>query len=173
MSRACTCPPDGSAYCPRCTALLTRAVGVQVPTLGSRPLQESSREETMNKQPPAQCVPRNTVDAAFLEQACRFRSQTELRYARLLANRQLVGEIAAWWYEPCKGLYLAPATSYTPDFLVWTPTGGLEFHEVKGGFIRAKDWQKTKWAASIYRCFVFVLAQWKSKAWHYKTVPTG
>ena len=103
----------------------------------------------------------------------RYRSGTERRYALLLDWRTAAGEVSAWWYEPMKGLYLAPKTSYTPDFLLWFPDGHVECHEVKGGFIRAKDWQKTKWAAVQYPCFVFRLAQWKGQQWHWKTVPAA
>lgn len=104
----------------------------------------------------------------------RYRSKTERRYALLLQQRKAAGELREWWYEPCKGLYLAPRTSYTPDFLLWytDPQRPLEFHEVKGGFIRAKDWQKTKWAAVAYPLFKFVLAQYKGQHWYWKEVPT-
>ena len=83
------------------------------------------------------------------------------------------GEVQAWWYEPCKGLYLAPKTSYTPDFLVQfrDPTRRLEFHEVKGPYIWDKDWQKVKLAAAMYPCFRFVRAQWTKGRWFFREVP--
>ena len=164
MPRSCTCTGKPGQYCPRCAALLAQADGrlirTDVVALFHAPHvaeESASIDRADGRQKPP------TTD--------RHRSDTERRYAQVLQGRRLIGEIAEWYYEPCKGLYLAPRTSYTPDFLIWTPTGGLEFHEVKGGFIRAKDWEKTKWAAAYYRCFSFVLAQWKNAQWHYKTVP--
>jgi hypothetical protein len=103
----------------------------------------------------------------------RYRSKTERLYAQRLAVYQYDGLIKRWWYEPAKGLYLAPQTSYTPDFLIEyaDPTRPLEMHEVKGGFVRPQDWQKTKQAAAIYTCFRFLLAQYKGGEWQYKEVP--
>ena len=82
--------------------------------------------------------------------------------------------VAQWYYEPCKGLRLGPTTSYTPDFLVVYCDGerGYEFHEVKGAFIREKDWIKAKIAAVTFPCFHFVLAQWKNQNWTWKEIPS-
>jgi hypothetical protein len=115
----------------------------------------------------------------------RFKSATERCFAlHVLGPWQHDGLIKQWWYEPCKGFYLAPKTSYTPDFLLephlhhpWLPLLGILgmpapiYVEVKGAFIREKDWQKAKQAAAIYSCFVFVLAQWKEGRWSYKRIP--
>ena len=108
-----------------------------------------------------------------LQRADRFRSETERRYGALLTTWQQQGIIQQWWYEPCKGLWLAPRTSYTPDFLVWRVQEGLlEFHEVKGGFVREKDWLKVKLAAVRYPVFRFLLARWQDGAWHWREVPS-
>jgi hypothetical protein len=115
----------------------------------------------------------------------RFRSDTERRFAtHVLGPWQYDGLIKQWWYAPCKGFYLAPKTSYTPDFLVeprlhrdWADLLGIVglpqpmFLEVKGAFIREKDWQKAKQAAGTYACFCFILAQWKDHRWSYKRIP--
>ena len=102
----------------------------------------------------------------------RYRSKTERRYAALLDGERRAGRVGQWYYEPCKGLYLAPKLSYTPDFLVMYCDGrSYEFHEVKGAYIREKDWNKAKMAAALYPVFRFVLAQWTEGAWHWKTIP--
>ena len=101
----------------------------------------------------------------------RYRSKTERAYAALLTMRQQAGELRQWWYEPMKGCYLAPKTSYTPDFLLWYPDNHLEFHEVKGPHIWEKDWIRAKQAAALYPCFLFILAQWKDHTWHWKRIP--
>lgn len=103
----------------------------------------------------------------------RYKSATERWYAQLLDVEKAKGTLRHWWYEPQKGLYLAPGLSYTPDFLLqWEATPGLlEFHEVKGGHIYTKDWQRAKAAAALYPCYTFVLAQWTKQRWHWKRIP--
>jgi hypothetical protein len=118
----------------------------------------------------------------------RYRSKTERLFATTVLDVwQHAGLITQWWYEPMKGLYLAPKTSYTPDFLVqtrahhthWQDTLGVLtaflstplVFEVKGPHIYEKDWIKAKQAAALYSCFTFVLAQWKDATWHYKRIP--
>lgn len=116
---------------------------------------------------------RGTKDADGVKD--RFRSQTERRYAAYLDGEVNAGMVDRWYYEPFKGLYLAPETSYTPDFLIsyCDGTQGLVFHEVKGAFIRQKDWIKLKMAAVLYPVFPFVLAQWKDGAWRWQDVPAS
>ena len=159
--RRCQCPADGSRYCPTCQALLRRAGEPGTPRAAALFLPAAHPDS-----PPAWATPPPTTPLD------RYTSATERRYAALLAQWERQGIIQQWWYEPCKGLYLAPRTSYTPDFLVWrVQEGFLEFHEVKGAFIRAKDWEKVKFAAVTFPIFRFVLAQWKDGAWHWREVP--
>ena len=108
-----------------------------------------------------------------LVKADRLRSDTERRYAALLDQWKHDGEVKAWWYEACKGLYLAPHLSYAPDFLVQFVDRPfeLEWHEVKGAFIREIDWDKAKMAAALYPIWHFVLAQWNNQKWTWKTIP--
>lgn len=112
----------------------------------------------------------------------RYRSATERRFVQeWLTPAQQEGKIRRWWYEPCKGLYLAPRTSYTPDFLLETVEDlvapgvpdpwPLVFVEVKGEHIRDKDWIKAKQAAALYPCFGFVLFQWRDQQWTWKRIP--
>lgn len=56
---------------------------------------------------------------------------TEAKYAKLLEDRKIAGEIAWYRYEGLK-LRLADNTFYTPDFAVMLADGALECHEVKG-----------------------------------------
>jgi hypothetical protein len=102
----------------------------------------------------------------------RYKSDTERRYAAVLDGWQHDGDILRWWYEPQKGLYLAPKTSYSPDFLLdYGPGRPLEFHEVKGAHIWPKDWILVKQAAALYPCYRFFLAQWKDAQWHWQGIP--
>lgn len=99
----------------------------------------------------------------------RYRSKTERRFAlEVLAPWQHAAIIQAWQYEPCKGLWLAERTSYTPDFLTVSPHGGVTFYEVKGAFIRPQDWLKFKLAAERYSFWPFILAQYAEGVWAYR-----
>ena len=101
----------------------------------------------------------------------RYRSETERRFVAVLARWQAEAKIQAWVYEPCKGLYLAPKTSYTPDFLTVGTDGRISMYEVKGAFIRDKDRQKLKQAAALYWWWPFVLAQEIRGAWTLTRMP--
>lgn len=104
----------------------------------------------------------------------RYRSKTERRYAQTILGVGLAsGILKQYWYEPMKGLYLAPQTTYTPDFLVEyaDPTQPLELHEVKGAHIYPEAMQKLKHAAARYTCYRFLLAQWKGQRWWFKEIP--
>jgi hypothetical protein len=154
--RGCTCRPDGLQYCAWCQALAARA-GVSFVS-----------PATAQRTSAAARAPSVTV----LAPQDRYRSQTERRYATLLEHWEQSGEVAAWYYEPVKGLYLAPQLSYTPDFLVyWLDHPIPEWHEVKGAFVRPKDWQRAKMAAALYPRWPFVLAQWKDNQWTWKRIP--
>jgi hypothetical protein len=79
----------------------------------------------------------------------------EKRYAQHLNVRLAVGEILEWRFEPLK-LRLAPATYWTPDFLV-KKAGNLELHETKG------HWEddarvKIKWAAKDFGSLFRIIA---------------
>lgn len=90
-------------------------------------------------------------------------NKTEAGYAMELEARKLAGEIAWFAFEAIK-LRLADGAWYTPDFAVLRVVGdlqdhdALEFHEVKGGFIREAALVRLKVAASMYP-FRFLLVQ--------------
>jgi hypothetical protein len=58
-------------------------------------------------------------------------NKTEAAYAAHLEGRKVLGQIEWFAFEAVK-LKLAPNTFYTPDFVVMTCDGVIEFHEVKG-----------------------------------------
>lgn len=58
-------------------------------------------------------------------------NKLEKEYADHLETRRIAGEIEWFAFEAVK-FKLAPATFYTPDFLVMLATGELEAHESKG-----------------------------------------
>ena len=60
---------------------------------------------------------------------------------------------------------------YTPDFMV-VRHDRIEYHEVKGGYIREDAAVKIKAAASRWPWFVWYLAVWKDKRWTVKEVGT-
>lgn len=99
-------------------------------------------------------------------------NKTETRYANLLELRLRAGEISCYKYESIK-LRLADNTTYTPDFMV-TGFAGMkhvvEFHEVKGGFVREDSWIKLKVAAEMYPEFKFVLARYTKGNWDIREV---
>ena len=85
---------------------------------------------------------------------------TERRYALLLEQRKLAGEVTSYLFERIK-FKLAPKTFYTPDFYVVTPEC-IEIHEVKG------HWEddarvKIKVAAEMFPEFKWLAVQWKNK----------
>ena len=58
-------------------------------------------------------------------------NKTELAYAAHLEAMKRIGAVQWYGYEGMK-FRLAPATFYTPDFIVLMADGMLEAHEVKG-----------------------------------------
>lgn len=58
-------------------------------------------------------------------------NKLETAYADYLQKLQLAGEVAGYAFESIK-FRLAANTFYTPDFVVYSTTGEVEIHEVKG-----------------------------------------
>ena len=168
--RGCTCIADKPQWCPWCAQLAARA-GITFGALAMPPAAPKGKAAPRSRA--AVAAHNGMPTRSILAKADRFRSDTERRYAALLDQWKHEGEVKAWWYEVCKGLYLAPALSYTPDFLVQFVDRPfeLEWHEVKGPFIREKDWNKAKMAAALYPIWHFVLAQRKDQQWTWQTIP--
>lgn len=91
----------------------------------------------------------------------------ESKYAAMLEDRKIAGEIAWYKFEGIT-LKLADNTRYTPDFAVMLSDGVMEMHEVKG-FWRDDAKIKIKVAAEMFP-FRFVSARNVSKksggGWH-------
>jgi hypothetical protein len=60
-------------------------------------------------------------------------NKTEQRYAELLGNRKLAGDIQDFAYEPIRLRLAADNAFYAPDFGVLSAAGFYELHEVKVG----------------------------------------
>lgn len=66
---------------------------------------------------------------------CFFRSSWEVSYANYLEWLKQNGVIVEWAYEPETFWFESikrGTRSYTPDFRIENPDGGIEYHEVKG-----------------------------------------
>lgn len=75
-------------------------------------------------------------------------NRTEELYAKTLEEKRLAGDVLWYKFEGIT-LKLAEGSRYTPDFVVMTSSGNLEFHEVKSIWIGdAKT--KVKVAASLF-----------------------
>jgi hypothetical protein len=89
-----------------------------------------------------------------------------------LEFRKRAGEIVSYKYEPIK-LRLADNTYYIPDFEVVYQGHDeqfVQFHEVKGGFIRKMGWTKLKIAADLYPEFSFMLCQCIKGEWRFQNL---
>jgi hypothetical protein len=84
----------------------------------------------------------------------------EKKYAKRLESLKAAGEILEWHFEAVK-LRLAPATFYTPDFLVMLADCTIELHETKG-YWEEDAKVKVKVAASLFP-FVFRTVRHNSK----------
>lgn len=90
-------------------------------------------------------------------------NKTETRHRNMLELMRTKGEVSAFEFEPLK-LRLSQGMYYIPDFMVIKPdTLKVEFHEIKGPFIRDRALQKPKMAAEIYWYFKFWLYQYDDK----------
>ena len=99
-----------------------------------------------------------------IQQPSPYDSKTEALYAKQLDKALANGLITAYWSHP-GSLKLGEKLHYSPDFLVQLISGELEYHEVKGGFVRDDARVKLRAAAKIYHCYRFVQAQYNKKAW--------
>ncbi len=75
------------------------------------------------------------VGAMVGDQACRFDSKAEYRYALWLEGEKKAGRISDWMHHPGRvtiyGLEAKPVGVMEPDFSVWFGESH-EYHEVKG-----------------------------------------
>lgn len=104
-----------------------------------------------------------------LDARAPYRSKLEAAYASYLDTLIRTGEIIRYSYEPIR-LNLAPKTTLTPDFLVITQDGAMEFHETKG-FARDDAMAKLKIAARLYPWWRFWLVKKKRGIWDLRELP--
>lgn len=90
-------------------------------------------------------------------------NSTETEYANRLEALKRVGEIQGYQFEVMT-LTLAPDTTLTPDFVVWTSTG-VEIHEVKGAHVWEDSWIKFKIAADKFPWAKWYWCQKKDGQW--------
>jgi hypothetical protein len=91
----------------------------------------------------------------------------EAAYAKNLTTQQQAGLIEKYWFESFK-IRLADKTWFTPDFLVLTKEGFLEFHETKG-FMMDDANVKLKVAAESWP-FKFILVKKLKGEWEFKEI---
>ncbi len=96
-------------------------------------------------------------------------NRLERDYDDHLEFEQMLGNIFSRKFESVK-LRLADRTFYTPDFMVITDEGFVEFHEVKG-FWEEDARVKIKVAAEQYPSFAFIaiMRNNKTKEWKKET----
>ncbi len=98
-----------------------------------------------------------------------YTNQLEERYAGVLEQRHVIGEIHKIWYQPF-GIKLADKCYYHPDFMIQLADGTLEIHETKG-FMRDDASVKIKTAARLFPCYIFRLVKWEKKQWVITEIP--
>lgn len=94
-------------------------------------------------------------------------NKTEKRYCKEILNpSKYTGDLVEWLFEPVK-FRLAKKTFYTPDFLVIASAGypRIQFHEVKGGFVRDDAIVKFKVAREMFPWFSWRMVMYKNGAW--------
>ncbi len=90
-------------------------------------------------------------------------NKTEAEYGMMIHAEWHKGAVLWWGFEQVT-LKIGPNCRYNPDFVLMRSNGQIEFHEVKGGFIRDDSMVKLKAAAEKFP-FVFKLAQKKNGRW--------
>ena len=95
-------------------------------------------------------------------------NKTEEKYAWVLQGRKHSGEIQRYEFEKIT-LKIGDDCRYTPDFFVVNALGEVEFHEVKGTFIRDDAQVKIKVAAEMFP-FRFFLAKYDRNGWDVKEI---
>ncbi len=102
----------------------------------------------------------STVLAKALAAKPRSLNKTEGRYYDLLLLEQSRGKLVAFRFHAIT-LVLGPDCRYTPEVMVIRQDGTIEFHEVKGPYIRNGDdgMVKLRAAAAAFPWFRFYLAQ--------------
>lgn len=93
-------------------------------------------------------------------------NKLEASYAQRLDALKHDGTVKLWQFERLT-FPLAPNTTFTPDFVVFTSTG-IECHEVKGPHVWEDSWVKFKIAAAMYPQFRWFWCTRDSDGWTLK-----
>lgn len=91
-------------------------------------------------------------------------NKLEALYAQRLDALKHDGAVKFWQFERLT-FPLAPDTTLTPDFVVFTPTD-VEIHEIKGGHVWEDSWVKFKIAATMYPQFRWFWCTRESDGWN-------
>ena len=90
-------------------------------------------------------------------------NKTEQRYAELLEQRRIAGEVVAWSFESIT-FKLAKDCRYTPDFFIELANGEIECVDTKGtGPVDPVSKVKARTAAEKFYQFRFVMEQQQTK----------
>lgn len=127
-------------------------------------------ERQLSKPGPLPAEPKSSASKASSQVGKM--NKTETRYALILDYRISRCDVARYEFEAVN-LRLGANLHYRPDFMVVLPGGGIEFHEVKGGYIREDAAVKLKAAAARYPYFKFVLCKYEKGEWTYKDIPAA
>lgn len=92
-------------------------------------------------------------------------NQTELRYAdEILEPMRSSGEILRYEFEGLT-LFIPDLGRYTPDYVLWLPSGGIAVDEVKGGHLWPDKVMKFKASAKERPWVPHRMTQWKDGRW--------
>jgi hypothetical protein len=103
-----------------------------------------------------------------------YKSKWESLYAVELGYQLAAGEISEWAYEPVTfrltdGSVVdgrkVRAITYTPDFVVWLPSGQRRNIEIKGKWRQTKDVNRFKLAKDKFRQEEFVMLKYTDGVW--------
>jgi hypothetical protein len=117
---------------------------------------ETARRNATNRKPSEATYTRSRGGRRADLDGQYFRSAWEANYARWLNyRRDVVGDIAAWKYEPQTFIFPVKrgTMSYTPDFCVTRWNGDVEWHEVKG-------WLTQRGATALKRFAKYYPDEW-------------
>lgn len=104
---------------------------------GYQPKLSPKFEASRNDKPPAR------GKFSRVKKNDRGMNKTEATYALHLDALKQAGQIHDWWFEVLT-IKLAPDTRLTIDFLIQTPDGHLQLHDVKGSKFIYQDDAKVK-----------------------------
>ena len=95
-------------------------------------------------------------------------NKTELRYLQTRIEPLIFKKDIVMWRFEAITFKLADDLRYTPDFLVIGAPGyaTIQFHEIKGGYIREDAIVKFKVARNLYPWFSWRMMQYKKGEWN-------